>query len=233
MTDRNVLRYESEQKTDFQGAVTETGFAAVTNGTGAAAALKSTGTAGHPGVAEMSTGTTNAGYGALLAHATDWYLNTSGELVMEALVLAQDLSTVGEEYSAWVGFGDTGTTHDQVDGIYVYYDRLNDGVNFMCASANNSTRTEVDSGVAVVADTWYRVKIACTATAAYFYIAAADANGNVAEYGNAVATITTNLPSTSARAFGKTVGIVKTAGTTARTLECDYFYTKVHPLVVR
>lgn len=232
----NPLRFESEYYADFQGAVTETGLAATVNGTGAAAALKATGTQNHPGVAELTAGTTTSGRAALTANITDWFVGSSNILTMEALFQLPDLSVVAEEYSIWIGFGDTATTHDQVDGIYLYYDRVNDGDNFFIASANNSTRTEVDTQVAVAADTWYRLRIGIASNdstpTAYYDLSIADATGNtsnIPQDGKAVGTITTNLPSTAARAFGRSMGILKSAGTTARTLEIDYIYTKNIP----
>lgn len=215
----NDRKYEAVTTSDFVAAATEGGFASTVSGTGAANTV--TAVDGHPGVLSCSAGTTATG-SAFTSTAAAALYSDGGVLRVDALVKFATLSDASQEYSAVAGFGDTATTHDQVDGAYIYYDRANDGTNFFIATAKGSTRTEVDTGLAVVADTWYNLTVVLEGSAAYFYI------NDVA-----VGTITTNVPDAVANAFGIVAGILKSVGTTARTLEVDYINAKVTPAINR
>lgn len=115
----------------------------------------------------------------------------------------------GDLYFAWAGFGDNVAAGDMVDGAYFYY---NGGVaaNWQCVTANNSTRTTTDSGIAV-SPAYAKLKIIvnATGTAVQFFI-----NGVL------VATNVANIP--TARQTASIIKIEKSAGAINHSLLIDW-----------
>ena len=91
--------------------------------------------------------------------------------------------------------------------------------NWQIMSANNNTRTWVTTTNAVAAGQWVNLRIVANNTAAYYYI-----NGILAATSPIANPITTNLPVTTNAntVIVPLANIVKTNGTTARTLWVDY-----------
>jgi len=116
-----------------------------------------------------------------------------------------------------IGFSDVfrgtaSTTDNTVDGVYLFYSQANN--TFRYITRNNSTSTNQNSNITVVANTFYELNIRVNkaATQAVFSIN----NGSPT-------TISSNIPSTTARSTGIIAAIAKTLGTAARTLDLDYF----------
>lgn len=165
------------------------------------------------GVLYGTTGTTATGQAG-------YYIN-SGSLVFgfghafrlrgrNALVT---LSTVTERFTKYWGFGDTNLTGDMVDGAYFrYVDNVNSG-KWECVTSLNSVRTVADSGVtAVTTYSIFEVRVNSTGTSVAFYID-----------GALVATNTTNIPNTLARATGILYKIEKSIGTSGTDIAQDWY----------
>lgn len=181
--------------------------------------------ADRKGIAYYQTGSTTTGRATQYALGPngDGILFGAGVYTFEADVNVIDLSTAGEEYVLQIGFGDTSGA-DFVDGAYFRYDRLAAGANWRCKTASNSARTDTDSGVAVAAGPWVKLKVVVNAAASevYFYI-----NGAL------VATNTTNIPSGAGRGTGALMQILKSAGTTLRGFLVDWVWLHVDFNVAR
>lgn len=196
-------------------AVGNAGWTSTVSGTGAATSTVSTNVeANRPGVAQLATGTTATGRAALTLGAVSSFFG-GGICTVEMSVRIPTLSTVTEEFNLRLGYGDT-VTADQVDGVYFEYDRLQ-SVNWRCKTANNSVRSTVDSGVAVLAGSWVNLRFVVNAagTSVDYYI-----NGAL------VGTLGTNIPVTNARICAPLIALIKTAGTTSRTVLVDYYKTQ-------
>jgi hypothetical protein len=132
------------------------------------------------------------------------------------------LSNATDRYRTIHGFGSIGGNVNAVeaDGVFLTYDEgatLNGTAaspNWQCVTVANSVRTLTTTTTPVTAGAWHklRIEVNATGTSAAFYL-----NGNL------LATHTTNIPTfANTRYFIVKQGIAKTAGTTARTMFCDY-----------
>ena len=169
------------------------------------------------GAWSQNTGTTSTGRSCLSTSSLALKLS-QGSLVFSWRVRLQSVSDSTDQFSVFVGIGDNVTNGDMTDGVYFQYtDSLNGG-NWTLKTAQNNTRTAMDSGVAVAAATWYtlRAVINQTATSAQFFINEVS-----------VGTITSNLPGLgSGEETGFLAKIVKSNGTNNRILGLDYFYSE-------
>jgi hypothetical protein len=121
------------------------------------------------------------------------------------------LSTSAQRFSVFIGFSDVRTTTGTDSVCFYYNDSLNSGKWMADIRSNGTTLGPFDTGI--TADTnWHRYEITVNAagTAAAFYID-----------GKLVYTATSGLPSGTSRATGVSTFIVKSIGTTARTLLTD------------
>jgi hypothetical protein len=175
----------------------------------------------HPSVSYMSV----AAVGNTSALFNNNNNNTNftlgnGLLVYETLVMFPSLSNSTDRYQFLFGIGKAWNSATQTDGVWITYDEGGIGAgstasaNFQCATAATSVRTFTDAGVAVVAGTWYRLRIEinAAATSVVFKIS-----------GSTVATITTTIPTVSIAPF---ISMIKSVGTTARTGSIDYISLK-------
>lgn len=198
----------------------DNGLAETNSGTGAATAQQALNGTNRPGLARSTTGTTATGRAALSTGVTAIAFN-GGSWFFESAVKVTTLSTVTERFQLLVGFRDTLSAANQVDGVYFLYDE--GGVStgstaagyWQTATVSNSNRTFNTSltQTTVNAGTWVRLGIEVNAagTSVTFYID-----------GTAVATHTTNIPTGISRALGFGSLIIKSIGTTARTVDFDY-----------
>lgn len=195
-----------------------TDIVATNSGTGAASATQTTDGANRIGLLRTTTGTTATGRS---------YVNTAsgvirlggGAWVYEAHVNIATLSTSTERYQALFGFFDTYNAANQVDGVYLLYDEggVSTGsaasANWQLVTTSNSTRTFSTSSTAVTNGAWVklRVEVNAAGTRADFFV-------NGTNIGN----VTTNIPTASGRELGFGWGMIKSVGTTARTVDVDY-----------
>lgn len=169
----------------------------------------------HPGVINCTTGTTSTGrcgqgMSASATSMANGYILGTNDFEVEALIKITTLSTVGEEFVITLGSIRHSTADAQANAVMFQYDRLN-STNWRCITVAASSQTTTDSGVAVVAGSWIKLKILANTTSARFYI-----NGSL------VATNSTNLPTVNIVPGFK---IQKSAGTTSRDFSIDYFKT--------
>lgn len=122
-----------------------------------------------------------------------------------------------DTYRVIVGAHDAVSVVDATDGYYLKYNKGVNGTSFVFVTSANSVRTTTSTGVAVVAGTWYRVRIQLTNNSTVSCFIVPDVNGW--DYGAAVATNTTNIPTGAGRETSiSAVGILKSAGTNSRSV---------------
>lgn len=194
---------------------------ATNSGTGAATSTQATDGSGRVGLVRSTTGTTATGRTAV-ATGGSVVRTGGGTWVYENSLNITTTSTVTERFQLAIGFIDTYTAANQVDGIYFLYDE--GGVstsstasgNWQTVTVSNSTRTfnqNSQNTTAVTQGTWItlRIEINAAANSVLFKI-----------NGTTVATHTTNIPTGAGRETGFGWLLIKSIGTTARTVDFDY-----------
>lgn len=156
---------------------------------------------GHPGVALLNANS-NGDNPTIYMSATGMIVGNGLTIVQWLINTPAALPTAGENYVSRIGLGDNigGTTADFVDGVYFELP-VSGTTTWQCKTSQSSTRTTVNSGVTVVANTWYLLEMRITTTSVQYYI-----NGNL------VATINTNIPTGGTQYFGPIARISKTNG---------------------
>ena len=184
-------------------------------GTGAGIA-NITGIASPMGIMQATTGTTATGASLRRHINNNAFVNNSTTKYFRLRLKFPILSTGTETFLFLAGFGNAITVANTANQVQFRYTHSENGGDWTCTSRQSSVETAVNSGVAVVAGTWYNLEIYLNTTSATFYI-----NGTL------VATITTNLPSGTSQQFGYSFGIIKSVGTTARTVQYDIHQLKI------
>lgn len=190
-------------------------------GTGAGTSAQATDAVNHPGVARSSTGTTAGGRAPMVSSLSAIRLG-GGELVFEALVNVATLSDATEGYSLLVGLIDTIGNVNQQDACCFMYDERNasgsggTAGNWQSQTANNNVRTYnggASGSSAVTAGQWDRLKIVVNAAATQvdFYV------NDTLRFSH-----TANIPTGAGRELGFGWHLLKSVGTTARTVDFDY-----------
>lgn len=197
----------------FGGATADTGessyaiwdYAVIASGTQS----KQAGTGTHPGILRTSSSTTTNS-GGYCRTAADSFLLAGGE-VAEFVFRLPDLTTL----TARLGFIDTATSADCVDGAYIEISSSGAAVG---KTSNNSTRTTSATIATLSASTWYRARIVVNkaASAVDFYLFD-DAGNQLGTQQN-----TANIPTAAGRETGH--GYIATkSGTTAQAcIDMDY-----------
>lgn len=188
-----------------------------TSGSGASNALNTLTAmqSSRPGVVTSSTGTTTSGYAQIFgndaADPNKVMTVTKGYTEFNANVYFDNLSDGTDTYTYKMGLVNSysSSTGASAEVIIGYSSGINSGKWFL-RTQSASTTTDVDSGVTVAADTWYHIKWVCyDGDRVDFWI-----NGT---YGGSSST---NIPTAT---LGPIMSIWKTAGTTARTVDTDYW----------
>lgn len=166
----------------------------------------------HPGILNLSTGTTATGKSGIFLSpsiTTNSMKPYAGQFAMTWYLQVPILSNGTDRFAFRFGFGDS-ITADFANGIYFEYDD-SASANWRVKTAAASTRTVVDSGVAVASGTWTKFQIFTNNAAVSF---------SYSINGSTVGTISSNMPTldVSPIAF-----IIKALGTTARNVYIDYF----------
>lgn len=203
-------RYQTTVFEDFYNGASGSAIAATTSGTGAAVAGFTSDAANHPGIAEMTTGTDTTGRAGVLSSGLSLRLG-GGTLDMSCSVQIPTLSDGTDTFIFRVGLIDL-TSGASTDGVYFEYAQATD-TKWQTVTANNSSRTATVTGTTVTAGQWYnlRLNVNAAGTNVDFWI---DEVAGTAH--------TANIPTASGRVTGIGAGIVKSAGTTARTALIDY-----------
>lgn len=170
--------------------------------------------AGHPGIFGFSTSTSSSSTPNIFKGTTS-YIFGGGTIILEAVLKIPTLSDGSERFTVRFGFAES-VNSALVDGaMFEYRDNLTSG-NWNPTTANNSASTTASGGASVAASTsWTRLTIVVNAagTQVDFYV-----DGTLA------GTSTTNIPTSAGRETGIRIGIVKSVGTTARTVTLDYIW---------
>jgi hypothetical protein len=203
--------YHKHYYTDFDNGITGTKFTSTVSGTGAANTASTLGFSNAAGVIQLSTGTTTTGRANI--SDTNVIRFGMGELNVKFRIQIPALSAAAQEFKLWIGFLNSVTNAETIDGAYFEYDRTVSN-NWRVKTALNSTRTTVTTGTVVSASTTtfttLEIKGNANGTQVDFYID-----------NNLVGSSTTNIPTLSTDYFFIGASIIKTAGTTARTLLID------------
>lgn len=144
-----------------------------------------------------------------------WFAN-GWTWMLETRACVDTLADATNDYVVYLGFCDNNANANEPnDGAYFKYRRSVTGTFWVCSTANNGTRTDTTTAVAPAGLTMqvFRIDVNEAGTSVEFRID-----------GALVATHTTNIPSASARSTGIGQKIVKSAGTTSRTLYVDYIH---------
>ena len=194
-------------------------------GTGSGVGAVNTPSANRPGIIQLQTGTTTTGRTSIYANSS---LNTvalgGGTATLVADILVPTLSTATERFAFLFGLYDA-TTMNQTDGVYFLYDEggvrtgSTASANWQCVTASNSVRTFTTTSTAVSNSAYQRLSIEVNAagTSVVFKID-----------GTTVATHTTNIPTGTARVMSYGYQVIKSAGTTGRTVNTDFLYIKIN-----
>jgi hypothetical protein len=184
------------------------------NSGGSAGALHSA-VSGTCGILKCETLTGTTGRGAVDSfHVAQGPRYDDGVTTLEWRIRVPVLSDATDRFTVMVNLG-TGTAFPGNAQVGFYYrDDLNGG-KWLAASRNSAIETTADTGVAVVAGTWYALRAVCNAggTSVSFFV-----------NGAAAGTITTNIPAAGSTAYG--LAIIKSAGTTSREVHADWFWVE-------
>ncbi len=169
------------------------------------------------GLLQQSTGTTATGVQLLRFVNNNAFMNSAGTKILkwrERIVTLSD----GTNTFIWRGgFSNTIAAADGSQSVGFRYTHSENGGRFVCVSRQNNTETKADSGITVVANQFYTFEVRLNTTNATYYID-----------GVLVATITTNLPTNGgSQYFGYCFQLIKSVGTTARTVQYDYYHVKI------
>jgi len=173
------------------------------------------------GICQYQTGTTSTGFAGHVNDAQGALAFTlgGGSWVYETFIEVDTLSTLTEQFRFLTGFVTQSSVINEVNAVIFTYDSggTRNGTiaspNWQCVTSDNNTRTLTTTSVAVTT-TWtkLRIEINAAATSVTFYI-----NDIL------VATHTQNIPTfANSRFLAIKQQIVKSAGTTNRSVYCDY-----------
>lgn len=171
----------------------------------------SSSTSGHPGINNLTTGTTSTGSAAMLTSPAAILLG--GGLLSVEWCVRPVAATYNASNTATIRVGLLDATSGAgVDGLWFEWDP-NAASSWSAVSSSNSSRTTNAAVSSAATGTWYRLRIDVNAAAssAGYYV-----------NGSSVSTITTNIPTGAGRETGVGCSITNTAGTTAHTIDVDY-----------
>jgi hypothetical protein len=214
--------------TDFEGTASVTPYFAsfsVGGSVNRLVILVPNATNNQIGIAQYQTGTTATGY---FTHISEGFFGRQfffggGSWVFETFLCVETLSTSLERFRFVSGFGDQATNTSEGNGVFFTYDEggIQNGTiaspNWQCVTSVASVRTLTTTTTSVTAGAWTRLRIEVNAagTSVSFFI-----NGTLA------ATHTTNIPTwispSNTRGFNVKQSILKSIGTTNRSVFCDY-----------
>lgn len=170
--------------------------------------------AGRPGVVELSTSTGATNYAVLLFRSPNNITFGGGRFVYETSIKLPTLSSGSQRYKVQIGIADDNGSGTPTDGLWFEYsDSVNSG-NWQYKSAQAGTTTTSNSSIAATTS-WTRLTIEVNAA------------GNSVDYYiggvSAGSAIINNIPS-GANVATFAWGIIKSIGTTASTLQSDYWW---------
>jgi hypothetical protein len=209
-TSAEAYVFEDFDTSEISTVVYSLGWSRATAGSGANPAVAATSDAGRLGIVLFSTSTSATGASGLWTHSSGVKLG-GAYIEIEWSCMFPTLGVTAQQYAAHIGSGDASTA-EFGNGLYFRYSNSANGDIWEAVAANSSTRTRKTTGsIAVAANTWYRLKIAVNPA------------GTRADYwvnDTYLDNITTNI---STGTFASNMAnIVKSNGTTASTMNCDW-----------
>jgi hypothetical protein len=181
--------------------------------TGAGSQVTQTGTADLlPGVAQIETGTTATGYGAI-QFGNLGSIITAGRAFRFGCKSKITTLTVpaSQAFTTRYGFMDNvGINQGTPPTAGIYFEANADGSNWKCICNHASTPTVVDTGIAPITGSQPFAIYCDDSGVAWFYLGT-----------NAPWSISTNWP-TGSDSLGCAAQITKTVGTTTRSIKVDY-----------
>lgn len=207
---------------DFSGADSEF-FSIGTNETSGSSFINPTNiTNQHPGIVTLTTGTDSTGIGEVLGVTSNngWdgsFLTGGGELSCEFCFNIPTLSDGTDTYRFRIGFSD-----QVASGATGFYEaslgyHSPTSANWILQTARNNSHTDNISSTPVTTG-WNKGKVVINADASLitYYI-----------NGISIGTVSTNIPDQGSTSnIGFVASIIKSAGTTARTVDIDYIKLK-------
>ena len=168
------------------------------------------------GMVGCFTGTTTTGRASNFDGDEGLWFANGWTWMLETRACVDTLADATNDYVVYLGFCDNNANANEPnDGAYFKYQRSVTGTFWVCSTANNGARTNTTTAVAPanLIMQVFKIDVNEAGTSVEFRID-----------GTLVATHTTNIPSASARSTGIGQKIVKSAGTTSRTLYVDYIH---------
>lgn len=218
---KTTFEYFSDFLNTVGTATGGTDIIAVNSGTGAATSAGTAWASNVVGVVRSTTGTTATGRTAVVSAATAVSLG-GGAWKYEEKIRIPTTSNSTERYQFAVGFIDVFTSVNQVDGAYLLYDEGGATTgstatgNWQTVTTSNSSRTfnqNAQNSTAVVQGTEITVSIEVNAAANSVVF---KVNGVI------IGTHTSTIPTGAGRETGFGWLLIKSVGTTARTVDVDY-----------
>lgn len=194
---------------------------AITSGTSAVIANGERPNATIGVVSLLSTTAANTGY-TYLNGATTFLLNGSEQFKTHFYVLAD---TTGNNSVTRLGFLDTASAADQVDGAYLEQTSNVTGVYIVAKQAKNSVRN-TSAMTTLVANSWYYGKITVSPDTSSINYLVFNNTGTVVM--NETLTGQTTIPNTPGRQTGSGIQAYRlTAGTARAIVQVDYIHTEI------
>jgi hypothetical protein len=169
------------------------------------------------GLIIIGTGTSNNATGKSCVYSSTALTILAGGQTLEWRVRLPTLSAASPRYDFKAGTQDSTAVGDPANGIYFQYsDNLNSG-QWIGITRNGSTSTTVNSTIAVVANTWYRLRyvVNTAGTLVTFYV-------NDIPIGTSIV----NIPTTNETRFQASIE-KKTTSTSTRIAVLDWYQYSV------
>ena len=177
------------------------------------------GETGHPGIAQIGTGTTTPGtvwsYAGMVGRSTLLLGNGDYwryETVLRLSTAGGGLSNGTDRYRVEAGFNDDAAS-DGVDGCYFKYSDNNNSGKWQGVCRSNSTESTCDVGITVAVDTWYRLTVV---------VNSAGDSTDFQVNGVSKCQVTTNIPTGAGRNTRWGDQIIKDSGSSNRYIDLDY-----------
>lgn len=165
-----------------------------------------------PGILTCSTAAGSTARAGLITNTSTCIRLGANESIFEWRIRIPTLSDGTQTFTVRGGFmSDMGG--DAPNGVFWRYTHSVNSGNWQGVARTNNSETATNFSTAPVTSGWQRLTIIVNAagTTATFYI-----------NGVSVGTVSSNIPTASGRETAIGFGIIKSAGTTARTLLVDY-----------
>jgi hypothetical protein len=193
------------------------GILTAVSGAGAIAQINVIPDTNCQGVYQYATGTTNSGYGCCFgSQGVGTFVCGGGVITFSGRIKTPSaLSDGTDTYTIRGGIGSTsGLVSDPSNGIFIRYIHSANSGKWLYVCRAGGVESTADSGLAVATDTWYR------------YSAVVNAGGTSVTFtinGSNSGTVSSNVPTGTSAPMRIGTSIVKSAGTTSRSMYDDFY----------